>query len=118
MVSNAGRMVAALAMVTGSVLPERRGGFMSANSSVQHLATGFGASLGGMIVGGGKNSPLTHFDRVGWIAMALTLLSMYLAGRLKPATPNQKPITPEQSLASAAEALCDVGEPLAEAGIE
>src|SRR6185437_11599500 len=29
MVSNAGRMVAAMAMVTGSVVPERRGGFMS-----------------------------------------------------------------------------------------
>jgi MFS transporter, DHA1 family, inner membrane transport protein len=114
MVSNAGRMVAALAMVTGSVLPERRGGFMSANSSVQHLATGFGASLGGMIIKGGENKPLIHFDRVGWIAMTLTLLSIYLASRLKPATRERKAITPEQSLAAAAEALCDAGEPLAE----
>jgi MFS transporter, DHA1 family, inner membrane transport protein len=43
MLSNAGRMVAALTMVTGSVEPRRRGGFMSANSAVQHMATGLGA---------------------------------------------------------------------------
>src|SRR5262249_29530778 len=46
MVSNAGRMVPAMAMITSSVEPRRRGGFISANSSLQHLATGLGASVG------------------------------------------------------------------------
>ncbi len=36
MLCNAGRMVAGLAIVTGSVEQRRRGGFMSANSAVQH----------------------------------------------------------------------------------
>ena len=49
MLTNAGRMVAAMAMVTGSVAQSRRGGFMSANSAVQHLSTGLGAYLGGQI---------------------------------------------------------------------
>ena len=43
MLCNAGRMVAGLAIVTGCVEPRRRGGFMSANSAVQHLASGLGA---------------------------------------------------------------------------
>lgn len=38
--SNAGRMIAAMAMINGSVEPRKRGGFMSANSAIQHLATG------------------------------------------------------------------------------
>ena len=50
MLSNAGRMVAALTMITGSVERRFRGGFMSANSAVQHLASGVGASIGGLIV--------------------------------------------------------------------
>ena len=44
MLSNAGRMVAALTMITGSVERRLRGGFMSANSAVQHLASGLGAA--------------------------------------------------------------------------
>src|SRR5205809_1119593 len=47
MVSNVGRMIAAMAMVTSSVEQHRRGGFLSANSSVQHIASGLGAYLGG-----------------------------------------------------------------------
>ena len=50
MLSNAGRMVAALTMITGSVERRLRGGFMSANSAVQHLASGLGALIGGQIV--------------------------------------------------------------------
>ena len=50
MVCNVGRMIAAVALITGSVEPRLRGGFMSANSSVQHIACGFGSYVGGMII--------------------------------------------------------------------
>ena len=50
MVSNAGRMVAAMAMINGSVEPRLRGGFMSAYSSVQHIAAGVGAFVAGLII--------------------------------------------------------------------
>ena len=43
MVSNAGRMTAALSMITASVESRFRGGFMSANSAVQHVSAGLGA---------------------------------------------------------------------------
>lgn len=85
MVSNSGRMVAAMAMVTGSVERRLRGGFMSANSAVQHLATGLGSAVGGLIVVNRPGEPFLHFDRVGYIAAAATLISLWLAGRLRPA---------------------------------
>lgn len=40
MVSNIGRSIPAMAMITGSVEPRLRGGFMSANSAIQHIAAG------------------------------------------------------------------------------
>jgi predicted MFS family arabinose efflux permease len=86
MLTNAGRMVAAMAMVTGSVEPARRGGFMSANSAVQHFSTGLGAYLGGrIIVGDPVDHTIHNFDKVGFIAIGATLVSLWLAGRVRPA---------------------------------
>jgi predicted MFS family arabinose efflux permease len=48
MLSNAGRMVPAMAMITSSVAPHRRGGFLGANAAVQHLAAGFGSYIAGL----------------------------------------------------------------------
>ncbi len=84
MVGNAGRMVVAMTMVTSCVEPRRRGGFMSLNSSVQHLSTGLGAAVAGMIVGRDASGALTHYDRVGWIAVASIFVSIALAARLRP----------------------------------
>ncbi len=54
---NVGRMIAAMAMVTSSVEPSRRGAFLSANSSLQHVASGFGAYLGGIIITENADGP-------------------------------------------------------------
>jgi predicted MFS family arabinose efflux permease len=114
MVSNAGRMIAAMAMVTGSVESRRRGGFMSANSSVQHLATGLGASAGGWIIVKASDGTLRHFDWVGLIAVVTTLLSLWLAGRLRSGElPGST--SPAMCLGAAAEGLADASEPLAAA---
>jgi MFS transporter, DHA1 family, inner membrane transport protein len=85
MLSNAGRMVAALTMITGSVERRLRGGFMSANSAVQHLASGLGAFVGGQIVVKTADGPLLHFSRVGLLAAVATALSLWLASRVRPA---------------------------------
>lgn len=121
MVSNAGRMVAAMAMVTGSVEQRRRGGFMSANSSVQHLGTGLGAYLGSRLFDQpDKSGPLVHFGRVGLAAAGVTLLSVYLAGRLRTADRREREDEglSARSEAAAAQAMFDAGEPLAEAGLD
>ncbi len=87
MLCNAGRMVPAMAMVTASVQPSRRGGFMSANSAVQHLAAGLAADVGGRLLARGPGGTILHFDRVGYFAAAFTLLCLWLAGRLRAARP-------------------------------
>jgi predicted MFS family arabinose efflux permease len=115
MMTNAGRMVAAMAMVTSSVVPEKRGGFMSANSSIQHLSTGLGAFVSGRIVTLTADGRLHHFEIVGLIGVVATVVSLWLAGRLKVAGPAAETSAAE-SLCAAAEATYDAGEPIAEAG--
>ncbi len=109
MVTNSGRMIAAMAMITGTVAPHRRGGFMSANSAVQHVAAGVGAWLGGQMLAENADHSLRHFGRVGWMAAGFTLLSLYLAGRLRPAV--STPVTTAFSVAAAAEATADAENP-------
>jgi predicted MFS family arabinose efflux permease len=112
MVANSGRMIAAMAMITGSVAPHRRGGFLSANASVQHVAAGFGAYLGGVIiVQASPQAPLERFGMVGWIACAVTMLSLWLAGRVRLAETAPVAAAP-LSLPAAAEATVDAGEPI------
>lgn len=111
MVCNVGRMIPAMAMVTSCVEPRRRGAFLSANSSVQHIASGFGAYLGGLIVTQAADKRLENFGIVGWIAAGATLFSLWLAGRVR--IPMQPAISAEQiSLTAAAEASVDCSEPL------
>jgi predicted MFS family arabinose efflux permease len=111
MMCNVGRMIAAMAMVTSSVEPRRRGAFLSVNSSVQHVASGIGAYLGGVIVTKAANGRIEHFGTVGWFGAACTLSTLWLASRVRIA--DQLPTSAEAiSLAAAAEATVDAGEPI------
>jgi predicted MFS family arabinose efflux permease len=111
MVCNTGRMIAAMAMITSSVEPRRRGAFLSANSSVQHIAAGFASYLGGIIVTQSTDGRIEHFGAVGWIAAGSTILSLWLAGRVR--IVGQPSVSAEEiSLAAAAEAEFDAGEPI------
>jgi DHA1 family inner membrane transport protein len=114
MVSNVGRMIAAMALITSSIAPQRRGGFLSANSSVQHVASGIAASLGGFIISESADGKIEHFGTVGWVAAAGTFISIWLASRIKPV--NQTVVSAEKlSMIAAAEASVDAGEPLMDA---
>lgn len=109
MVSNVGRMIAAMAMVTSSVEPRFRGSFLTANSSVQHIASGMGAYLGGLIITKTDTQRIEHFGAVGWLAAAAILVSLWLAGRLRIWDETS---AERISLAAAAEASVDAGEPM------
>jgi DHA1 family inner membrane transport protein len=91
MLSNAGRMVAALTMITGSVERRLRGGFMSANSAVQHLASGLGAAIGGQLLVKADDGTQLYFYRVGLFAAIATAISLWLAGRVRPAIEKAPP---------------------------
>lgn len=94
MVSNAARMVAALPMMTSAVPAQSRGGFMSANSSIQHIASGIGTSIGGWLIAKGPDGELLHYGTVGLIACGVTLLSVWLAGRLQPVAEEKEDLVP------------------------
>jgi len=82
-VTNSGRMIAAMAMITGTVPPHRRGAFLSANASMQHIASGIGTLLASCVVVEAADGKLQHFGMVGLLACGVTLLSIWLAGRLR-----------------------------------
>lgn len=113
MVSNAGRMVPAMAMITSSVQPHRRGGFLGANSAVQHMASGLGTSVAGLILAKGADGRFLHFPVVGAIGAVVTLASMWIAGRLRIADASRE-VTLEESFAAAAQATVEQAEPIVE----
>ena len=108
MVTSAGRMVPAMAMSSSSVAPALRGGFLGANSAVQHVAAGLGASIGGQILSR-ADGKLVHYPVVGLISVAATLISLWLAGRLRIITA-EHPISTSESLAAAAQGSMDAEE--------
>lgn len=112
MVGNASRMIAAMAMVMASVEPRRRGSFMTANSSIQHLSTGLGAYVGGRMILRASDGSFLRFPWVGALAASATILSLVLAGRLRTHA-DSLTTSPSLSLGAAAEALGDSSEPLA-----
>jgi predicted MFS family arabinose efflux permease len=113
MVCNVGRMIPAMAMVTSSVEPRRRGAFLSANSSVQHVSAGLASYVGGLIVTQSPGGKIEHFGTIGWLAAAVSLTSLWFAGRVR-ILDDSATSAEDISLAAAAEASVDAGEPIAD----
>ncbi|MCI0707314.1 MAG: MFS transporter [Ignavibacteriae bacterium] len=78
-----GRMTPAMAMVTATVEPRRRGSFMSLNASVQQLSAGIASYGAGLILGEAADGSLTNYGIVGILATAMTVLCIILARKLK-----------------------------------
>ena len=111
MLCNAGRVVPATAMVVSSVAPGRRGGFLGANAAVQHVAAGLGATAGGLVLAEAPDGAVANYWVAGLIGVAATLLSLWLAGRLRPAGVGLE-VGPAASPAAAALTTAGVPEPL------
>jgi predicted MFS family arabinose efflux permease len=83
MVCLTSRMVPSMALVSTIPQPQDRGAFMSINSSLQQIAGGFGAMLGGMIIVQKDNfSPLEHYNTLSLIASIIMLFTIYLVYRI------------------------------------
>lgn len=82
-VTSNGRYVPAAAIITGTAKPENRGSFLSFNSAVQQLASGFAALMAGMIIGENEFGQLTNFNIVGYLAIFFSILCIPLARRVK-----------------------------------
>lgn len=100
MICMSGRFVPAMALMTSAVRPQLRGGFMGVSSAVQHLASGLGSFLGGLILTQGGNGQLQGYGTAGCFSAGIALLSLGLCFRL--AHPTVGPVPSAEMLEPAA----------------
>lgn len=82
-VVSSGRNVPATTMVTSVVQPENRASFMSIRSSFNELALFVGSLIAGMIIDERSDGSLIHYERVGYVAIIMSILAIFLARRLR-----------------------------------
>ncbi len=73
-----GRFIPAQAAISLAVPSERRGAYMSLVSCSRDLTSGVTAALGGVIVAKGADGAMLHFDRLGLIAITISLASIWV----------------------------------------
>ena len=77
------RMVPAMALTSSLPKMQDRGAFMSINASLQQIAGGVAAAVGGMIVvQKTKTSPLEHYNTLGYVIVVLSAISVYMVYRV------------------------------------
>jgi len=77
------RMVPSQALTTSVPEAKDRGAFMSINSSLQQMAGGVAAMIGGKIVWQySPSAPLMNFDLLGYVVIAVILINIYLTYRV------------------------------------
>ncbi len=81
-VVSSGRTIPAQAMISNVVPPERRGSFMSFNSSVQQIFVGLASVIAGIIVTTTPDNKIQHYEMTGYLSIGIILLSILIAGRL------------------------------------
>ena len=89
------RMISASALMSALPAPADRGAYMSVGSSLQQVAGGVAAVLSGMIVVEGADGVLVYFDRVGYVLVGTTLLTLsmmyFINRRIGAATAGAEP---------------------------
>ena len=79
-----GRLIPTQAMVSGVVLPQQRGSFMSINSSLQLLSQSVAVYMAGLVIEKLPGGQLLHYNWVGYAAIVLLLASILVARTVKP----------------------------------
>jgi len=78
-----GRFVPGQATISMAVPRGQRGAYMSLIACSRDLASGLTASLGGHIIAQGPGGELLHFERLGWIAIGVSLFSLWIFRQVK-----------------------------------
>jgi len=88
------RMVPAMAHVSALPKMQDRGAFMSINSSLQQIAGGLAAGVGGMIVvQKTKTSPLEHYNTLGYVIVVIIIANIFMMYRVSNLIKAEKHIT-------------------------
>lgn len=77
-----GRGVTAQAMVSNVVEPEKRGSFMSFNSSLQQLGSSVAALVSGLVVIRNPSGRIEHYDLLGYLSIAVLMVCAWLAWKI------------------------------------
>lgn len=80
---SSGRFAPAMAIVTSTVTPQRRGTFMSLNACVQNFSASLGAYVAGLMVVSTPTGELAGYNYVGYFSVALSAAALLLASKIK-----------------------------------
>jgi len=72
------RMVPSQALMSAVPSPDTRGSFMSVSSSVQQFSGGVASALAGLIVVEGPGGVLLHFERLGYVVVGASLVTLVM----------------------------------------
>lgn len=78
-VVSGGRMIPAMALITGTVEPRNRGSFMGIQSAVQQVAAGLASLIAARIVVQDAAGHLLHYETVGYLSVVASLLCVVAA---------------------------------------
>lgn len=81
-VVSSGRTIPAQALISNVVASERRGSFMSINSSVQQIFVGLASVIAGLVVIKTPSNSIDHYEITGYISIAVTFLSIFFVSKL------------------------------------
>ena len=65
------------------VKPESRGSFMSVRASANEMGLALASLIAGLIVTKNPDGSLEHYPYVGYFAIGMSVLAVWLASRLK-----------------------------------
>ncbi|MGE8723244.1 MFS transporter [Leptospira terpstrae] len=77
------RLIPAMALITSTVDPKQRGRFMTIVSAIQNLASGMGATIGGLILTVKDiHSPYQNFEWVGILAVVFNVAALVCVSKV------------------------------------
>jgi predicted MFS family arabinose efflux permease len=85
------RMIPSQALISAIPGPTQRGAFNAVSASLQQMAGGISAGVAGLIIVQMPGGPLQHFDWVGYIVVAVSLVSLVLMYLLHKQVPEAAP---------------------------
>ncbi len=80
-----GRFVPGQAVISMAVPSARRGAYMSLVACSRDLASGLTAVIGGMVVKETADGRLLNFDKLGWLAIGVSIVSLWIFRKVKAA---------------------------------
>ncbi|WP_027576898.1 MFS transporter [Bradyrhizobium sp. WSM1743] len=72
------RMIPSQALMSAIPAPDQRGSFSAVSASLQQLSGGLGSVLAGAIIAQGADGSLIHFDRIGYVVVTTTIVTLVM----------------------------------------